>query len=312
MDKAACVALNSAARVCQGLIEETEETKVGAKFVIEKNGAIVGEWRSEVFLGETADFQVYSGDLDADGRDELIVANRNAISNGISISYWTIAILPFPANSDDLNPLRFQTEDFNVGATFVPRLRSGGFDIRTTEWQTLLMVNSTKKTALYFVGRWLAYQNGELVLLNRPISTRRYLSSFERQRLKSINDKNDVYYGLNSAATEKRRAEPLTDFFAKSETSGTIDSVKEKASSVDSALPDRIFVKTAAGESDFLFRSDYTKYSKRTFNYVGDYSQKRLYPKGYLPDLRGKRYKLASYAASENEPPTVRVLWLIN
>ena len=134
LEKAACVTLDSATKICQGL---TEDAATGAKFVVTRNGEMVGKWESEVFLGETADYQVFKGDLDADGRDELVVANRNGVSNGMGVNYWTIAVTPFPLNTEKLNPVQFQTEDFSVGAMLVPRRKSGGFDIMAANWQTL-------------------------------------------------------------------------------------------------------------------------------------------------------------------------------
>ncbi len=79
-DKTACVAFDSTAKICQRL---TDDDNGGAKFFVQRSGETVGKWKSAVFLGDTTDYKVFSGDLDNDGRIELIVANRTAISNGI-------------------------------------------------------------------------------------------------------------------------------------------------------------------------------------------------------------------------------------
>jgi hypothetical protein len=311
LEKPACVSLDSSTKICQGLAEDAAS---GAKFVVMRNDETVGEWESEVFLGETADYQVFRGDLDADGRDELVVANRNGISNGMGVNYWTIAVTPFPLNSEKLNPVQFQTEDFSVGAMFVPRKKSGGFDIMAANWQTLPVKKSNDRTALYYVGRWLIYRNNELETSDRPILVRRYLSAFERERLKNINDKNNSHLWLNSKSTEKRPTEPLADLIVKSETDGTIESVVVDKSSENRVSNYKISLRTKAGEVQSLTYPADSDETDKTFEFVGNYAEKRLYPKGYLPKklTKGKSVKLIVYADSKNEPLTSRILWLTN
>ena len=307
LDKMACVSLESLAKVCQGL---TDEVSSGAKFVVTQNGETVSQWQSDVFLGETTDYQVFRGDLDADGRDELIVANRTAVSNGLGVNYWTIAVLPFPADTKKLQPIQFQTEDFSVGAMFVPRRKSGGFDILMTDWQTLPIKTSRKQTALYLVGRWMFYQNGELAPLDRPILARRYLFSFERERLKNINNRNTAYSGLNSPSTEKRRIEPLAELSAESETDAIIENVIFDENSKNPAAPYKVSLKTSTGESLILKYSTNAGESENTFDFIANLARKRLYPKNYLPDLKGKSVRLTAYNISINEPILSRILWL--
>ena len=311
MEKAACVTLDSATKICQGL---TEEAATGAKFVVMRNGETIGEWESEVFLGETADYQVFKGDLDADGRDELVVANRNGVSNGMGVNYWTIAVTPFPLNTEKLNPVQFQTEDFSVGAMLVPRRKSVGFDIMAANWQTLPIKKSNDRTALYYVGRWLIYRNNELETSDRPILIRRYTSAFERERLKNINDKNNAYLWLNSKSAEKLLTEPLTDLIVKSETEGTVESIVLDKSAENRASNYKISLKTKAGEVRLLTYSADSDETDGTFEFVGNYAQKRLYPKGCLPKnlTKGKSVKLIVYADSKNEPLTSRILWMTN
>ncbi len=309
LDKTACVALDAAARICQGLIDDDNG---GAKVIVQRSDETVGEWKSEVFLGDATDFKVFSGDLDNDGQIELIVANRTAVSNGMGVNYWTLAILPFPVGAEELQPVQFQTEDFSVSAMFVPRRRSGGFDILTTDWETLPIKNPGNRTALYFVGRWSSYQNGTLTPIDRPILVRRYLFIFERERLKNINNKNDNYSGFNSPAVEKRDVEPLTNLFVEAETEATAEDVIFNVNSENPAVSFNIFVRTSAGETSVLTYSANAGEPENTFDFIGDFALRRLYPKGYLPDLKGKTVKLTNYAASKNEPLLSRVLWLTN
>ena len=208
----------------------------------------------------------------------------------------------------------FQTEDFSVGAMFAPRKKSDGFDILAANWQTLPVKRSNDRTALYYVGRWLIYRNNEIETSDRPILIRRYTSAFERERLKNINDKKDYYLWLNSKSTEKRPTEPLADLIVKSETDGTIESVVVDKSSENQAANYKISLITKAGEVQSLTYPADSDETNKTFEFVGNYTQKRLYPKGYLPKnlTKGKSVKLIVYADSKSEPLTSRILWLMN
>lgn len=308
LDKPACVQLDSATKICQGL---AEDSAAGAVFVVMRDGVAVSRWESEVFLGETADYQVFTAELDGGGSDELIVANRNSISNGMSINYWTIAILPFPMAAEKINPVQFQTEDFSP-AMFAPRRRNGGFDITAANWETLPVKKSSRRTALYLVGRGLIYRNNDLETLDRPIAVRRYTKSFERERLKNIDEKNDAYFGLISPAVEKRQTEPLVDLIIESEIDGVIENVSFDASEGNSAAAGKITARTKAGETVTLTFAADSEESKNTFDYIGNFAQQRLYPKGYLSvsRLKGKIFKLIGYAGAKNEAVSRRILWL--
>lgn len=313
-EKTACVAVDSAVKICQGL---TEDAATGAKIFIDNETERISEWASETFLGETADFQVLRGDLDGDERDEIVVANRTAVSNGMGVNFWTVAVLPFPSGFEKINPARFAAEDFNARANFVVRRDGAGFDILATGWQTLRLKNSKNQTALYFVGRWFGYRNNRLEPLARPVAARRYLASFERERLKNIDEKNDSYFALNAAATEQRRDEPLTEFVAKREIEATVESAVFETNAESGASVVRVSLKTKNGEEMSLSYAANRDESDETFDFIGDFRRKRLYPKSYLPPdlnvwLKGKNVKFVSYADPKDGATTERILWLTN
>lgn len=309
LEKAACVALDSEAKICQGL---TEDSITGSKFIVWRGGEKVCEWESAVFLGETADYKIFQADLDADGSDEIVVANRTAVTNGMGVNYWTIAVLPFPTKTEKLDSIEFQTEDFSVAA-FSPR-RKGGFDIMATTWETLPIKKSGGRTALYFVGRSLIYQNGELKITERPVLVRRYLASFERERLKDLEDKAESFLWLKSKNTEKRAVEPISDLTIKSEIEGTIENVNPEKNSKGAMPAYKISLKTKTGETVSLIYSGDADESAQSVDFTGNYSQKKLYPKGYAPVnlTKGKSVKFVAYADSKKELIVRRVLWLVD
>ena len=100
----------------------------------------------------------------------------------------------------------------------------------------------------------------------------------------------------------------------KSETDGTVESIVLDKSAENRTSNYKISLRTKAGESRTLNYPGDSDETDKTFEFVGNYAEKRLYPKGYLPkDLtKGKSVKLIVYADSKNEPLTSRILWLTN
>src|SRR5262245_16012850 len=77
-----CVDIDNGMRVCKHISQS--ETF----FAIEKNGSMVGKFETTTYNGGASRFEVLRGDLDGDGKAELIIANRDGVSNGIGFDYW--------------------------------------------------------------------------------------------------------------------------------------------------------------------------------------------------------------------------------
>lgn len=161
------------------------------------------EWQKEVFAF-TEGFQVLYGDLDADGKNEIIIANNDATSNGMAVLHWTIWILPELTVQGAVEPVEFSVEDYGPEGTFV-RQQDGTYRILVSKWKEL---NDAKRgSGLYLTGSWYRYAKGALLPEGGPMLARRYLFSFERERNKTFDDPQKPYLWLKSQA--EQRGQPL-------------------------------------------------------------------------------------------------------
>lgn len=292
-DKGHCITLPENIRICK-LLSDDKDT-----FLVEKDGKPVGTWPGNAFLAETSDFEVLTGDLDNNRKPELIVANHDSTSNGIAVDYWTIFIFPDPEFRRFEEPLTFSVEEYGSFGTFIT---SGGrVNILTTSWVS----NKDRRRGwgTYLVGQWWRYQSGELrPLLDRPIIARRYLFSFERERMDAVKLDRVPFQWLNHPRTEPVTTEFITKQ-SKTSKSGVIQAVtREKESMKIDFKPD------AEQSVSFIYPGTYL--DNTTFDYFGDAASGRLYPKNYLPPqperwLKNKRATLRSY-----EDDGLAVLWL--
>src|SRR6185295_18308884 len=210
-----CVALRNRIRVCK-VLSETD-----ALFLVEKEGKTLGTWGANTYIGETGDFNVMQGDLDGDRKPELIIANRDSTSVGIAVSVWSIAVF---AHSDFKSPLTFSVKEYGNFGTFVSN--AGHLNILTTNWISGEDPKGRRGSGLYLVGQWWRYYRGELTPLPRSIVARRYLLSFERERLATLESDRIPYQWLAN-----RNAESIsTDFI-------TGPSISNKRGVIESVLP---------------------------------------------------------------------------
>ena len=291
-DRGHCVKLPEKVRICK-LLSDAKDT-----FLVERDGKALGTWPGNAFLGETSDFEVLTGDLDNDRKPELIVANHDSTSNGIAVDYWTIFIFPDPEFRNFTAPLTFSVEEYGFG-TFVMSGRT--VNILTTSWVS----NRDRRRGwgTYLVGQWWRYQSGVLLpMLDRPIIARRYLFSFEKERMETVKPNQIPFQWLNHPSTETVTTEFITKQ-SKTSKPGVIQAVtKEKESLKIDFQPD--------GEQSISFIYPGTYLDNTTFDYFGDAASGRLYPKNYLPPqperwLKNKRATLRSY-----DDDGLDVLWL--
>lgn len=87
---AAACTTDGAFRVCKAVPKEA-----GARpgLVLDGPDERHVEWDATALPGDLDDFQVLRVDLDADGRDELLVANRAAEAIGVAVRLWELAIV---------------------------------------------------------------------------------------------------------------------------------------------------------------------------------------------------------------------------
>ena len=293
-DKGHCISLPKNVRICK-LLSDDKDT-----FLVQRDGRSVGTWPGNASLGETSDFEVLTGDLDNDRKPELIVANHDGTSNGIAVDFWTIFIFPDPEFHNFTAPLTFSVEEYGSFGTFVAG--GGRVNILTTRWVYNEDPKHRRGGGMYLVGQWWRYDAGELrPLPGRPISARRFLFSFAREREETVNFNRIPFQWLSHRSTESVNTEFITGRSTSSK-SGVIEAVTRDKESI------RVVLKPDGEPSVTLVYA--ATYRDDELEYLGNAATGRVYPKNYLPSkpetwLKNKRATLRSYKGNGRDG-----LWL--
>jgi LysM repeat protein len=110
-------------------------------------------WQAPTPFSLERSFEVRRADLDGDGDDELIVADLEAVSNGMMVTTWRISVL------EDLDAPRLSFAVHEYGdATLVRADR--GCDLLATSWRWA--EDPLRGVGTYLVGRRLRYRDGAL------------------------------------------------------------------------------------------------------------------------------------------------------
>ena len=124
-------------------------------------------------------FEVVQADLDGDGNQELAVAVLDAVSNGISIAYWTVYALTPGRNDWSIDSLSVQ--DYSSTGSWVAVSGEKRCNLLQTEW--VGGFEAGRGWGLYLHASWQTLESDRFVQrVDRPIVRRRYLFSFERER----------------------------------------------------------------------------------------------------------------------------------
>ncbi|HEU0299595.1 MAG TPA: hypothetical protein VFR37_09080 [Longimicrobium sp.] len=278
--QAYCTTTADGRRVCACRGDTTTTMRVEAE------GRLVREWpASFTFVGEEL-FTATHGDLDGDGRAELIVGQFVTASNGIGIEYFDLTI--FDGRDPARAPVRLRVEDYDPRGAFVRPRRGGACRLIATHWEWLR--DQRRGPGLYFTGQWMEYRDGRLLHdASRPVVVRRLLHSFRHH---------DPIPGKPFAHLRDPRARAWTRFPADlppldgSRIEGSI--LRVKADTVDfAATPHRILVLSGFGEPT------YDEGGATTTWWLVDGATGRPYPAGYAPAdprwLQGTPAYLSSY-----------------
>jgi hypothetical protein len=168
--RARCIAMPDGRRVCACTGDTTQVIQVIA------NGQTLHEWPADYSLAGSAEsLRTMTGDLDADGRPELIVAEWMDMSNGLGIRFYRLSI--FNGTDPARPPLRVNVDDFTPDGSFVRPARGGPCRLIATRWTELR--DERRGEGMYFTGQWMQYRDGRLEHdPERPIVVRRLLNSF--------------------------------------------------------------------------------------------------------------------------------------
>ncbi len=115
------------------------------------------------------------------GDGGLVLALRDAVSNGMGVAYWTVfAMQPGPAGwrVDSL-----ATEDYRARGSWVLVRGEARCSFLETHWDP--DSEPGRGEGLYLGARWHRLDGGRFAVRgDRPLLRRRYLFSFERERLR--------------------------------------------------------------------------------------------------------------------------------
>jgi hypothetical protein len=312
-----CIQMTKKEKVC---ISRNVEN--GKCYLFLKNEKSKFVWPVACWMGDTTNFEALKDDLDNDGKEELIVAHYDAMSNGIGICYWTIYVFEYPIGKNQ--PLEFSVEDY--GPTAFHKTDKTGFEILATEW--LLQSCSPENKGNYFIGRWFLYDKGMLLpQSNKPILMRRNTYKFEDIRNnysefgtpeKSYPYCFPVYTWLNSSSSKRTQNEP---FYLKDKYK-LKTGIVQKAERVMKDESYKMMVNILFDKEEIFTygrKEDTENYCENYFNRIGDQKTGRLYPFDYVPSnpdkwLKGKKVELKEYMNSQipRRGDEFRVLWVAN
>lgn len=165
-----CIALPDGRRVC------TCTQDSGGSIRVEQGGRTVHEWPANYsHAGGFESLRAMRGDLDGDGRPELIVREWMDQSNGLGINYYRLSI--FDGAGPARAPLQVNVDDFQPDGSFVRPAGGGDCRLLATRWTELR--DPRRGEGMYFTGQWMRYRGGRLEHdPERPMVVRRLLNSF--------------------------------------------------------------------------------------------------------------------------------------
>lgn len=124
-------------------------------------------------------FSVLHADLDGDGVPDRIVEQRQAQSNGMGVAYAKVCV--WPSSSKSGLPHCRETEDWGFLTRLVQEPGRQACSLVDGRWQPGR--EAGRGDGLYAVGRtWRLDASGWKPAAGRPVMSRRYLKSFERER----------------------------------------------------------------------------------------------------------------------------------
>lgn len=168
--RAYCIGLPDGRRVCSC----TGDTAIVTR--VDEGGRTVHRWPADYsHAGSPGSLRAMRGDLDGDGRPELIVSEWMDMSNGLGIRFYRLSV--FSGADPSRAPLRVEVEDFTADGSFVRPARGGTCRLLATRWTELR--DPRRGEGMYFTGQWMRYRGGRLEHdPDRPIVVRRLLNSF--------------------------------------------------------------------------------------------------------------------------------------
>ncbi len=302
----------------------------GGYFSIGKNRDEFGTIPASVDGASSIDnFHVFYGDLDKNKSAELVVVDFDGQSNGLGVSYYTVNIFPDFETKGFQPPISFNTTEFGANGTFVYDAKAKETLILMTDFNGL--DNISAKGGTYFVGRFFRYKNGMLKpATDKPIYARRYLNSFQNERLSTEKSPLRPWLWLNSPKAEKLKIDPEFNIKPLKSEVGVVEKIETITEKTDeSGEPqdvkiEQLTIKLNSGETKTLVISKTPDYISLTSDKqkifadtIGILPANISLPQGLnlklvLGNLEGKKVLINSYQPfefDEDKKPRYKVLF---
>jgi hypothetical protein len=290
---ARCTALPDGRRVCACLGDTLATVRM------EAGGRTLHEWPADPSLANDPEsLRVVTGDLDGDGRAETVVAELEAVSNGLGTRLYRVGI--FDGRDPARPPVRLAVQDFDPDGSFVRRRAGGDCQLIATRWTPLL--DARRGWGMYMVGQWMHYRDGRLEHDHeRPVVARRLLSRFARTRWGAADA---PFAHLRHASAEVRPDhEPASLPPLAGRGAGTIRAAR--GDTLEVALD-------SGGSVTYLQGTAWGPEHAPATAWLVDGATGRPYPEGYLPadprPLEGTPVTVTTYAEGGEGGATVHLL----
>ncbi len=190
-DDAYCVNIAPSSQVCVCMVsKETGTTLVTYR----RNGSVVLHWDANIYPPAIASgLRVDAADLNADGKDELVIATMLSASNGMGVESWDVRVL-----SDDKISNAVNVQDYGVMGYFT----SDGKKCRLLVTRWIWGWEPKKEYGLYLAGLWFRFKDNSLeYTYDRPAIKRRYLNSLRQARGQGFDNNKPVLWFQDPAAS---------------------------------------------------------------------------------------------------------------
>lgn len=179
--QAHCSATPDGAELCACRPSTAGES--GVRFTLSRGGVEERRWTAEPMFGDSGAFRASHGDLDGDGRDELVVATLRAVSNGMAVQYWSLCVLDGARPTTP--PACIELEDYPFFSQLTRQPHTQRCRLLVAQWRW--GSEPRRGDGLYLVGRWHDYADGALRPTDgRPLIARRYLYDFAARRARTV------------------------------------------------------------------------------------------------------------------------------
>lgn len=180
--EAFCSSVSGGFRVCKVRVNE----KGGAMYVIVNDSKVLNSITAPFW--ETADtspdgFFAYRGDLDQNGKDEIVLVSLESVTQGMGITFSTVYIFDGETFDSFGTPISFSVEEFGEHENFIYDVKRGRTEILITFWAYYDSIERKRRPGHYLVGKWFSYKDKKLLPnLEKPTFARRFLNSFAAER----------------------------------------------------------------------------------------------------------------------------------